>query len=256
MVFTSLPCLFALFLIPLTFRESILNMCTLIDLLISFQEDSTTEKANDVEVEEINVVTKTSTADSSQRKEDSSINESSQLGAHDSNRVEATVAGIENTVSYSNTVTVVTSTISHETVVTKREGNEVVSTIMRSESTGSEAQEESRQVVGKVTELNNMNHVIHVEAKEVEGENSEGYSAKGESNKGGNSKGDDVKGGSTKGDKIEGDSSKIVEECNSSDIEVTNIDAVLTETVVLPDAKIVDTNADSYQVNDVMVTKI
>ena len=231
-------------------------MCTLIDLLISFQEDSTTEKANDVEVEEINVVTKTSTADSSQRKEDSSINEPSHLGAHDSNRVEATVAGIENTVSYSNTVTVVTSTISHETVVTKREGNEVVSTIMRSESTGSEAQEESRQVVGKVTELNNMNHVIHVEAKEVEGENSEGYSAKGESNKGGNSKGDDVKGGSTKGDKIESDSSKIVEECNSSDIEVTNIDAVLAETVVLPDAKIVDTNADSYQVNDVMVTKI
>ena len=156
------------------------------------------------------------------------------LESRDLDQVEVVASCVTNTVTYSNSVTVVTSTISYETVPSRSDGKEAVTRVTYSKwserddgpgefSNSDEATREDAEFEGR----NGLNH-IHTEVMGVKGDSSEGSLL---------SKGSDV--------------------VESKDVQVTNIDTIISESVGPIDVKLeLPPNTDSYEVNGVMVTKI
>ena len=137
------------------------------------------------------------------------------------------------TVTYSNSVTVVTSTMPCQTVSMKKDDNEDAAGVTY--TTGKEEPEERQE-----EQLNDINHI---DTSKVKGDSIEGHLTTTEIFVVENSTGESSKGGSSKGGSSE---------VESSDIQVTNLDSMLT----FSEAKVEDPTLDTYEVNDIMVTKI
>ena len=147
--------------------------------------------------------------------------------------IEVPASCVTGTVTYSNSITVVTSTLSYETVTSRSDGKEAVARVPHSKWSGRDKQEvfsndnEATREDFELEERNGLYHA-HTESIGVKYDVSEGILSKSED-------------------------SDIVQ---PKDVEVTNIDRFITESVGPNDVKLELPVADSYEVNGVMVTKI
>lgn len=188
-------------------------------------------------------MTLTSEEDSSP-KEDDVIAVEAERGL-ETNNFEAAVSSSDKTVTYSNSVTVVTSTISYETVAMKQDGKESVTTV-----TQSSREENHKEDGNELNKINNLNHVIHIDTTKVKGgvHSSESQTSEGHSSESRSSEGHSSEGHSSEGPSSNDDGGR-----HLCDVQVTNIDSVLT----VADVTFNDvTGGNTYDVSDIMVTRI